>query len=64
MSYELTIIYPNADPVVVALLKEGFILPKPSGVRVNYEVIETPYFGWDKDTDFIKGWDQGMWRKK
>lgn len=64
MSYELTIIYPNADPVVVALLKEGFILPKPSGVRVNYEVIEAPYFGWDKDTDFIKGWDQGTWRKK
>lgn len=64
MSYEITIIDPESDPVVVALLEEGYILPKPSGVRVNYNVISTPYFGWDKDTNFIKGWDRGTWRKK
>lgn len=64
MSYEITIIDPDSDPVVVALLEEGYILPKPSGVRVNYNVISTPYFGWDKDTNFIKGWDHGTWRKK
>ena len=64
MSYEITIIDPDSDPVVVALLEEGYILPKPSGVRVNYNVISTPYFGWDKDTNFIKGWDRGTWRKK
>ena len=64
MSYEITIIDPDSDPVVVALLEEGYILPKPSGVRVNYNVISTPYFGWDKDTNFIKGWEKGTWRKK
>ncbi len=64
MSYELTIIDPDSDPVVVALLEEGYVLPKPSGVRVNYNVIDTPYFGWDKDTAFIKGWEQGTWRSK
>ena len=62
MSYEITIIDPDSDPVVVALLEEGYILPKPSGVRVNYNVISTPYFGWDEDTNFIKGWEQGTWR--
>lgn len=64
MSYEITIIDPDSDPVIVALLEEGYILPKPSGVRVNYNVISSPYFGWDKDTKFIKGWDNGIWRKK
>ena len=64
MSYEITIIDPDSDSVIVALLEEGFILPKPSGVRVNYNVISTPYFGWDRETNFIQGWDRGTWRKK
>lgn len=64
MSYEITIIDPEYDPVVVALLEAGYILPKPSGVRVNYYVEDSPYFGWDKDTNFIKGWERGKWRRK
>lgn len=64
MSYEITITDPDADFVVVALLEEGFILPKPSGVRVNYNVSTSTYFGWDEETNFVKGWDEGVWRKK
>lgn len=64
MSYEVTIINPLATTQEIALLKAGYILPKPSGVRVNYEVINKPYFGFDADTDFVKGWDKGTWRKK
>ena len=44
-----------------ALLFNGFILPKPSGVGVNYQIIEKPIFSWDLDTAYFKGWDEGTW---
>ena len=45
----------------VALIMNGFILPKPSGVRVDYNIMEASLFGWDADTAFIKGWDKAIW---
>lgn len=61
MSYLITLISPTIDDTLVALILNGFILPKPSGVRVNYEVLDNPLFGWDSETGFIKGWDEGKW---
>ena len=62
MSMSIVIIYPNADPALIALLVDGYILPKPSGVNVNYTIQDSPLFGWDSDTSFIKGWDVGTWQ--
>lgn len=61
MSMTVAIIDPNSTPERIALLLNGYILPKPSGVRVNYTIQDKPLFGWDSDTGFIKGWDEGTW---
>ena len=61
MSYTVTLIDPEADDLFVGLIMNGYILPKPSGVRVNYEIQDKPLFGWNTDTSFIKGWDEGNW---
>lgn len=61
MSVVVMIIDPNFDAAKIALLLNGYLLPKPSGVRVNYTVIDAPLFGWDMESSFIKGWDRGKW---
>lgn len=61
MSYTVRVIDPTFSKTDLALLQLGYILPKPSGVRVNYEIQDKPLFGWNTDTTFIKGWDQGNW---
>ena len=61
MTYTISILNPAASPKDVALLFNGFILPKPSGVKVNYIIFDTALFGWDSDTQFLKGWDEGQW---
>ena len=61
MSYTITILNPMISEKELALLFNGFIIPKPSGVLVNYIITDTPLFGWDSDTSFVKGWDEGQW---
>lgn len=64
MSYTVTLIDPEADDVFVGLIMNGYILPKPSGVRVDYNIMDSALFGWDSDTQFIKGWDKANWSSK
>lgn len=61
MSYSVYIINPEITDVETQLILEGYIIPKPSGVRVTYEVLDSPLFGWDSDAGFVRGWDQGNW---
>lgn len=61
MSMSVVIIDPSASPAYISLLSNGYLLPKPSGVRVNYTVSTDPMFGWDTDSNVIKGWDSGKW---
>lgn len=61
MSYQVTIIDPSITPMDLSLIQNGFILPKPSGVRVNYTVQDSAIFGYDSETAFIDGWDKGIW---
>ena len=62
MTMQIIIIYPNADPALIALLTEGYILPKPSGVNITYTIQSNPLFGWDSNTSFVQGWDNGIWQ--
>lgn len=62
MSVDVLIIDPDFDETLVSLLSLGYILPKPSGVRINYAVVDKPIFGWDTDNEYIKGWDEGQWK--
>ena len=61
MTVNVTIIDPSFDDEKIALLMNGYLLPKPSGVRLVYTVIDSALFGWDTNTAFIKGWDEGEW---
>lgn len=53
------------DPTISAqdkaLLFNGFILPKPSGVGINYQVLDSALFAWNLDSEYFKGWDEGVW---
>lgn len=64
MSYTVTLINPEADDVFIGLIMNGYILPKPSGVRVEYNIMDTSLFGWDSDTQFIQGWDKANWSSR
>lgn len=63
MSIKVAIIFPTITAAETAIITEGFIIPKPIGVRINYDITTDPFFGWDADTEFIKGWDLGRWSR-
>lgn len=62
---DMTITVYITDPTISvqdkALLFNGFILPKPSGVLMNYEILDSALFSWDMDHEHFKGWDEGTW---
>lgn len=50
--------------IIVGLLRGGYLVPKPSGVAINYLVTSAagaPIFGWDVASPSIAGWDVGAW---
>ena len=61
MTITINLIYPDLSPALAVLIQEGYVVPKPSGVRVIYNIQEGTGFGWDSDTTFISGWDTGIW---
>ena len=61
MSYMIVVLNPEVSALETALLMNGFLLPKPSGVRINYTILDEPIFGWDSNTAAVKGWDEGTW---
>lgn len=61
MSISVVLINPDTPPALAVLMFNGYIVPKPAGVNVTWTIIDSPMFGFDRDTSFIKGWDEGMW---
>lgn len=61
MTLQVIMINPSATPTMIALLFNGYIIPKPAGVLTTFTIMDRPLFGWDTDTGFVKGWDQGTW---
>jgi Protein of unknown function (DUF2612) len=64
MSFDIAIQGTILDSVTQALLTQGLIPLKPEGVRINsyYLPVNTgPLFGWDMDTPYVQGWDDGSW---
>lgn len=64
MTVNILIIDPNFDDTKIALLLNGYLLPKPSGVELVYTVVDSSLFGWESNTQFIKGWDLGAWNSR
>lgn len=61
MSYTVTVMTTELPEFIPELFTLGYITPKPTGIRVNYIMYERPFFSWDLDELFYKGWDQGIW---
>ena len=61
MTYSIVIVDPNMTDEDEVILKYGFTVPKPSGVKVDYTVRREEVFGWDLSNSFVKGWDEGIW---
>lgn len=49
------------DQITKEMVRQGVIVPKPQGVRVNYYFADRAVFGYDLETDTIKGYDHADW---
>jgi len=48
--------------IVRDLVTNGYIVPRPEGVLINYQYGATmPYFGFDIENSYISGFDVGSW---
>jgi len=47
----------------VRAIKNDYIVPRPQGVLYTYYYGDLPYFGFDRDDDFVSGYDKGHWAK-
>lgn len=43
------------------LVINGYIIPKPMGVSINYSFSNAPIFSYDLYNDAFKGYDEGHW---
>jgi len=49
------------DQIVKDMILNGLIVPKPQSVKVNYAFADEAVFGYDMETDSIKGYDHAHW---
>lgn len=49
------------DQITKEMVRQGLIVPKPQGVRVNYYFSDRAVFGYDLETDTINGYDHAEW---
>lgn len=61
MSMDVVYVTGSTDQYLLELLQNGYIIPKPEGVNINYSTTSSEVFGWNLDNDAIKGWDEGTW---
>lgn len=67
MTYDLAITGGIIDSLTLALIRSGSIALKPEGVRIDHYYLpfdDGPIFGWDADSDTLKGWDEAAWAEE
>ncbi len=62
MSVDIFLDNRKLNTVDQLLLENGYYIPKPVGVRYNFHLTSDALFGYDTDTQYIKGWDKGRWQ--
>lgn len=55
------IIAVGANELQKELIANGYIIPKPAGVRFNYNLSDDVIFAYDADTSTLDGYDTGTW---
>lgn len=51
----------SPSSILIDMIKNGYIVPRPEGVQYSYVVGHLPAFGFGQNTSFIAGFGQGMW---
>ncbi len=54
-------IYAGLSQMIVDLITNEYIVPRPQGVLMNYYYGTTPFFGFDRDDTYVSGFDTGNW---
>jgi len=60
MTVDITISGTFSD-TVINLILNGYIIPRPQGVEYNIYYADLPIFGFDREDDYIDGFDIGYW---
>lgn len=60
MTIDVVVIGLN-DQITANMIQKGMIVPKPQSVGVNYHFAQKAVFGYDMETDSIKGYDHVDW---
>lgn len=55
------LIYGMAPGILQDLVRNGYIVPKPAGVRINYAFPTDAVFSYDFNTPYLKGYNEGSW---
>ena len=62
MTVDITITGALTD-VIVRAIKNDYVVPRPQGVQYNYYYGDLPFFGFDRDDEYVSGFDIGKWTK-
>lgn len=49
--------------IFIRAIKNDYVVPRPQGVQYTYHYGDLPFFGFDRDDDFVSGFDRGNWTK-
>ena len=47
--------------IILDLIANGYIIPRPQGVLMSYYYGTLPFFGFDRQDDYVAGFDTGNW---
>lgn len=53
------LLYGAFTPIIIDLITNDYIVPRPQGVLINYQYGTMPYFGFDRDDAYVSGFDVG-----
>ena len=61
MTIDVVVIGDKFDQITKNMIQKGYIVPKPQSVLVNYSFADGPVFGYDMETNTVKGYDEANW---
>lgn len=61
MSCTFNISPAGLTPIQIQMILANLIIPKPAGVRYNFEFLSRVLFAYDMNNDYYKGYDLGYW---
>jgi len=54
-------VYGATTSIIKDLILNGYIIPKPEGIKLTTSVSSNKIFGWGLETEIFGGWGEGYW---